>query len=97
MNKRNLFEVYFEDELLYFKNNNVKIHCFYLAKHAKADFNIIATTTGGEYGALDINDPVRGAETLTNLVAQKVLSAAGGGGKRSAELVEAYKNTFMHT
>ena len=81
---------YWEDELKSIAARNVKVNAFYLKDRAKNTFATIAQRTGGKCNKLDIESD-ESAETLTNLVSQRVLDAAGGD-----KLVEEYQAKYMH-
>ena len=84
---------YYKDELQKLQAANIPVHAFYipgnpttLAPHYKE----IADTTGGTTDKLDINS----SDGLTDLVSQTVLNNVGGDDK-GAELVQAYRKTYM--
>ena len=84
---------YYKDELQKLQAANIPVHAFYipgnpttLAPHYKE----IADTTGGTTDKLDINS----SDGLTDLVSQTVLHNVGGDDK-GAELVQAYRKTYM--
>ena len=81
MGEKQIFKTdFYKDELQQIKQNNIKIHAFYVKtdtedklNEAKENFNEIAAETKGNCEFLDLNDIQKGAEKLTNLVTIEIL------------------------
>ncbi len=67
----------------------IPVHAFYVKDDARIVFQQIATKSGGQSEALDINSPA-GAERLTQLVTERILENIGG-----SSLVEAYREKYV--
>jgi len=78
-------------ELNVLKERGVKVHAFFVDRHAENNFREIAKTTGGRCEFLDINSP-SGAEMLTDLVTEEVLRNVGG--DRGDNFVELYRKRY---
>ena len=86
---------HYQDSLATFESLEIPIHCFYLHERAKNDFENISEQTYGICESLNVNDAKRSSETLTKIVSERVLNAAGGD-----EFVKAYREKYsavMHT
>jgi len=85
--------VYYQSELDKLKANSIPVHAFYVKENAKLSFQQIAMETGGESSWLDINSPA-GADMLTDLVTERILNEAAGGGAAGAEIINEYRKMF---
>ncbi len=81
-------EAYYETELKKLKDNDVKVHAFFVAEWARKNFQEIANFTDGKSSFLDINSE-KGSNILIDLVTKQVLENIGG-----TTLVEAYKTEY---
>jgi len=75
------------EEIKLINTNQIHVHCFWVHKNAKDNFNEIAKLTNGHSAALDI-DTDAGAEMLTGFVTQSVLQDVGG--DKGKQLVDDY-------
>ena len=86
----------YKEEMKKLKNKKIKIHAFYVDPRAQTNFQEIATFTGGNQAFLNVNDPVNGAEMLTNLVSEEVLRNVGEKhGGIGEDLVKCYRKAYI--
>lgn len=78
-----------DQEVSRLAERRLPVHAFYVRDAAKTAFAQIAQATGGECEALDIDSP-SGAERLTQLVTERILSDLGGD-----ELIKAYRRKYV--
>lgn len=78
-----------EEQLQQLIQAGIKVHCFYVKNNAQTCFTSYAQRTGGQSAALDIDSSL-GAELLTQVVCEQVLSGIGG-----QELVDSYREKFV--
>ncbi|KAL4508491.1 hypothetical protein ABPG72_003795 [Tetrahymena utriculariae] len=84
---------HYKAEIEKLKNSKIPVHCFYLHKGAKNNFEEIATFTGGKCQELNINNP-EGSDILTNIVVEPILQSVGQLNGRGNNLVEEYQKLF---
>jgi hypothetical protein len=80
---------YVDEEVKALAQKEIPVHAFYVAESARLAFEEISRATNGQSGALDIHSPA-GAEKLTEIVTERILSNLGGDA-----LVDLYRQTYV--
>lgn len=92
-NSRYTTPTVWSDEIKSIIENETKIHTFYVKPDAKEKFQEIADMTNGKCAFLDVRDPQKGSELLTEFVTKAILKNIGGK-EKGEELVKAYSQKF---
>jgi hypothetical protein len=77
-------------------DNKIPVHCFYVAKNAKTNFEEISGKNKGSCEFLDINSAA-GATLLTDVVTKEILRQAGelAGNGKGEECIAIYNKKYV--